>query len=373
VTVAGAKAMPPHRLPIDLMRSLVVNDPVTARAILEDERNDIAGLCAALDRWRLAGYVHTLIGDAGLSASLPELASHRLADHYRDQVQRCDAGLDLLRNVQRAMADASLPFLTMKGFYIAQRFLGGFRRRFMWDLDILVREEDLGEAIAAAARAGLRIQPGARFAYRRHFWGIHAVEARGKAGKIDIHHAIRKLPKIQLDHNSIWRNGQEFTLDGTQFPTLGDEDTLFTAAIGLSTDLQTTHLRLRKIWDIYMMLRAMDATTDWDVVFAKRQTEGSLKLVINALSFSTLLIGAKGDFPQLEKAMTRRRESVIITDERQAEAVYLRGRQNLANRVLFSRMLPASPLHYWLNWLISLPVRSWHFRKTKNRKHASSG
>jgi len=369
MTVTVVRDLPPHRLAVDLMRSLVLGDLLTARTILEDKRNDINRLSEILARRRLAGYLHTLIGDAGLGGYLPRQANHTLADSYRRQVNQCESSLGLLKAVQREMIGASVPFLTMKGFYLAQRYLGDFRRRFMWDIDILVHGHDLDKAITAISKTGLRVQLGAAFNYRRNFWGIHALEARGEAGKIDIHHAIRTLPGIKLDHDRIWRSAQEFTIDGTRFATLGDEDTLFTAAIGLSTDIQTSHHRLRKIWDIYMMLRSMDEVTDWDSFFSDRQKEGSLGLVINAISFCILLTGAKGDFPELNKAMARRRESVVISTEHEADTIYLRGRQNLANRVLFSRMLPTSPLNYWFNWLTSLPVRSWHFRRMDSRRH----
>ena len=363
---------PPHRLAIKLMRSLVLDDLVTARNLLEDDRNDISLLSKALARRRLAGYLHTLISDAGLSGSVPRQASETLADNYRSQVAQCEASLRLLKAVQTEMAAAAVPFLTMKGFYLAQRFLGDFRRRFMWDIDILVRLQDLDNTIAALAKTGLRLQSGKGFRYTRNFWGIHAVEVVGEAGKIDVHHAIRTLPKIQLDHDRIWRTAQEFTLTGTRFATLSEEDTLFTAAIGLSTDIQNSHHRLRKIWDIYMMLRTMDQTADWDSFFVRCQEDGSLKLVINAISFCILLIDATEDFPELNKAMTRHRESVIVIDRLEAETIYLRGRQHLANRLLFSRLLPTSPLHYWFNWLTSLPVRSWHFRKMDGQRHTRS-
>lgn len=344
------------------MRSLVQGDMDNARKILEDDRYDLTGLCSLMARRRMAGYIHTLVDRAALTGSVPPEANLILADSYRQQLQRSQSSLKLLVDVQQKMNDASIPFLTLKGLYLAKRFFGDICRRFMWDLDILVRKSDLNATISAIAETGLKTRPGANPGDKSPYWGIHAIEARGVAGKVDIHHAIRNLPGMHFDHDLMWESAREFTIGKASFATLCDEDTLLTAAVGIGADLQSGHHRLRKIWDIYVMLRAMDTTTDWGAFFALREREGSLKLVINMISFCVLLVMAKGDFPNLRQAMSAHDHLLMIRDEEQADVIYSRPRQHLANRALFSRLLPTSPLRYWLNWVITLPVRTWHFR-----------
>jgi hypothetical protein len=362
VTVRDPQAFSPHRLAIDLMRSLVQGDTENARGILEDDRYDISGLCALMARRRMAGYIHTLVERTALTKSVPPEANQILVESYRQQLQRSESSLKLLTDVREKMREASIPFLTLKGLYLAQRFFGDIRRRFMWDLDILVHKSNLNASISAIEQTGLKIQPGAHFGDKNSYWGIHAIEARGDAGKVDIHHAIRNLPGMHFDHDLMWDGAQEFTIGQASFATLCDEDTLLAATVGMGADLQSGHHRLRKIWDIYVMLLAMDSATDWGEFFARREREGSLKLVINILSFCMLLVRAKGDFPNLCQAMSAHGHLLMIKDEQQADVIYSRPRQHLANRVLFSRLLPTSPLNYWLNWLITLPVRTWHFR-----------
>jgi Uncharacterised nucleotidyltransferase len=166
----------------------------------------------------------------------------------------------------------------------------------------------------------------------------------------------------------IWSRSQKFTVGTANFATLSDTDHLLTAAVGLAADVQTSHHNLRKIWDLYMMLRLLDADTDWDAFMAERQAEGSLKLVLNMFMFCLLLLGAEADCPRLNQTIAAHRRLLLITSERQAAAIFGRGRQHLANRVLFSRLLPVSPPWYWSRWLLTLPVRLRHYRRARARK-----
>jgi hypothetical protein len=353
----------PHRVAIDLIRSLISNDIDTARAIVVNQNNDLNGLCPSLVRWRMAGYLYVLIRNASLTRSVPPQVLRVLEDSYGMQVRRSGANVKLLEEVQQNLAAASVSFLTLKGLYLAQRFFGDVRNRFMWDVDILVRHRDLATTISVIEDMGLKLPSGYKFDPENRFWGIHAIEARGEAGKIDIHHAIRTLPNISFDQDSLWNHGQEFTIGEAKFRTVSDEDTLLTATIGLATDLQSGHHRIRKIFDVYMMLREMDSSTDWERFLARREKDGSLVLILNMFSFCMLLLKAGRDSPNLQAVMTNYNQLLLITGEQQADRIYIRGRQHIANRILFSRLLPVSPWRYWMNWLISLPARSWHFRK----------
>lgn len=357
----GDQARLTLRFAIDLLRSLARDDIASAREILTGEHPDLHDLYALLDRWRLAGYFHTLVCDTPLTDFFPDDVLRELDSSYRLQAERSQASLRLLVDVQRSLAAASIPFLSLKGLYLAQRFFGDVRRRFMWDIDILVHKDNLQAAIVAVEGLGLKPPPGVKIDPKVRFWGIHAVEVRGEAGSLDIHHALRNLPNINFDYDQFWSNAQEFTLGDVTFPTLSDEDNLLFAAVALGVDIQTSRHNLRKIWDIYIMLRQMDGVTDWGNFFAKRDQEGSLKLVVNVFSFCLLLLRATQDCPYLARAISAHNRLLLIADERQAQAIFARGRRHLANRLLFSRLLPVSVLQYWLRWLITVPVRAWHY------------
>lgn len=349
-------------LALEFMTSLVLDEQDIARSLLENRAADIEALCPDLARWRLAGYVYQQIEQAGLAGSAPPAALQILAHNFELNVDRGKRCTKLLNSISRQLSEASVPFLAFKGAYLAQRFFGDISNRYMWDVDILVHQAQVQKAIKALAGAGLQPSPGFSFDADNRLWGIHALEVRGEAGKVDVHHVIRSLPGMQFDEEAYWRHAREFDLKGVSYLSLDENDTLLAATLGLGADLQNSHHRLRKIWDVYIMLRALDKVTDWGSFFSDRKKEGSLKLVVNMFSFCLNLIGRVENMEKLNDAMALHSELLLITKKNQAEAVFFRPKQHLANRILFSRMLPVSPVSYFASWLISLPARSWHFR-----------
>ena len=361
--MASDRRLPAHRAVTRVMRKLEAGDSTGARDILTGCDIDFTGTCALLEKSRLAGYFYILVRENDLVEVLPPLVVDELAAAYQRQVAKNKKNLALLVDLKKRLGDARVPFATLKGLYLAQRYFGDIRRRFMSDVDILVHPGDLEVALEAAAKMGLDPTGGADVDPRNPLWGIHAVEVRGEAGALDIHHAIRKLPNIEFDYTRIWNDTREFSIGDVTLLTLGDSDTLLVSAIGLGADIQNSHHNLRKIWDIYVMLRELDTALDWDRFFAHREREGSLKLVANVFAFCLLLLEAEHECPRLRQALRVHDRLLLIRSAAKAEQVFTRERQNLANRMLFSRLLPVSPLHYWLRWLLTLPVRVWHYRR----------
>jgi len=360
-----------------VMRHLVRGEVAAAVGLLTEPNDRIQDFCDLLRRTRLAGYFFCLVHASAAARCFPDASLLALEEAYREQVRRNDDNLRLMCAIRQQLGDASIPFLTIKGLYLAQRFFGDIHRRFMWDIDILVHSADLDGALAALAAIGYRGPPGIDVDSRRPFWGIHAVEVSGPGGKIDVHHVLRNLPGIHFDYARMWSEASEFSVGDEHFATLNATDTLLTAALGLGTDLQNGHHNLRKIWDIFIMLRALDDSTCWNTFFLAREREGSLKLLLNVFAFCLLVSGAslgsadrsttQPDCPRLVSALAMRRSLLLIPDRETAWKIFARPRQHPANRLLFSRLLPVSPLRYWLRWLATLAVRVWHYRRVDRR------
>ena len=165
----------------------------------------------------------------------------------------------------------------------------------------------------------------------------------------------------------MWSRSLAFQIGETRYATLNDCDTLLTAAVGLASDLQRSHHNIRKIWDICQMLRQLDGCTDWDLFLAECAADNSLKVVLNIFSFCLHLTGMAEDCTELARAMSGHEGLILIGDQSRAETVFARGRGHLANRLLYSRMLPVSPGAYWLHRSATLPMRIWHYRRTGPR------
>ncbi len=356
-------SLPPVRMLTDLMRCLMRGDTAAARNILDKMAGQMDGLVALLQSNRLAGYFYVLIKDTPILSRFPSETVTALEDQYHRQAQSSQRNLRLIAAIRQRFDDAELPFLTLKGLYQSQRFFGDINHRFMWDLDILVHPGDLDAAIAEVQKVGLALRSAELVDVRKGLWGIHAVEMRGEAGKVDIHIALRNLPGMQFDYDTIWRNSHSFDVHGINLPTICDADTLLMATLGVATDIQRGAHNLRKIWDIYILLLQLDPLTDWDTFFSHREQEGSLKMILNVFSFVVQLLDVSADCPQLATSMSRRKSLLLITSEAQAVAVFERRRKHLANRILFSRLLPVLAVRYWAQWLLLTPLRFLYYRK----------
>jgi len=315
-----------------------------------------------LNKNNLAGYFYAIINDAGVADYLSDELLRELKSSYLKQVRRNDCLLELLKKLQEEFESASVPFLTLKGIYLSQRFMGDFRRRFMWDLDILVQPADLGHAVDAAITAGLEHKSSVPLDPRIQRWGLHAIDLKGELGNLDIHFALRNLPGIDFNYERIWATSGTFNVDGVSFPTIDDEHTLLISLLGVGTDIQCSHHNLRKILDIFLMLLDLDESMDWEVFFANRQTEGTLKLVLNVLAFCIHYLADFSDCPSLVQSMESRKKLIRVESTAAAESIFMRGRQSIANRLFFSRLLPVSMSYYWIWWLLTLPLRYWQHR-----------
>lgn len=361
-------ALPPHRVLTDLMRLLESQEVEAARRLLEAHHSVAGELAQLLRENRLGGYFHTLVRETHLADLFPRRGYLGLEEQYLDQVERNRRIKRLLGGIAGRFEELAIPFLTMKGLYLSQRFFGDVNRRFMWDLDLLVRSADLEASLAAIRSLGLEPSSGMPLGISRRLWGVHAVELRGEGGKLDLHFAPRVLAGIHFDGDAMWKGAMEFELSGLTLPTLGDEDTLLVAAVGVGTDIQRGALNLRKVWDIYMMLKALDSSADWPAFLDRREAEGSLKLVINVFAFVGNLLGTMDDWPRLGAAMADKDQLVLITSESEARTVFARERGEFANRLLFSRLLPVSPASYWSRWLLTVPLRRIFYREDLKKR-----
>jgi hypothetical protein len=346
---------------ITVMRHLVNGEP--EKAANEFPRGDdvVESMLDILQKNRMSGYFHTLINNSPLQNRLTGSAADAIEKAFEAQSARARENLLLLEEIKQRFEDRGIAFITLKGLYISQRFFGDISNRFMWDIDLLVHPHDLSAAIMEVEYLGLAMSSHYPVDVTNPRWGIHAVELAGDRGKVDIHIALRHLPGVQVDLDHQWRNARQYDIDGIQLPCASDEDTLFLCCLGLGTDMKRGRYNLRKIWDAYVMLRQMDAQTDWHAFLASRQSEGALKIAVNTLALVIYLVDCADECPDITKALHHSPEPLVIDSRADALALCRRGQSTLHNHLLFSRLLPISPLRYWSQWLVTAPSRRLYY------------
>jgi hypothetical protein len=347
---------------ITLMRHLNDHSPEMATQQFQTDPAYVEGMVATLRRNRLSAYCYQLLEANSLQALLPDTLLTEMTEAADEQSKRAAEQLRLLAKLKERFDAADIPFIALKGLYISQRFFGNISRRFMWDLDVLIAPRHLPRATSVLQEMGMTNDSLQPVDVTNSWWGIHAVEFTSDRGKVDIHVNLRNLPGIEIDLDHQWRERRNYAIDGIEIPCAGDENTLFLCCLGLGTDLRRGRRNLRKIWDVYIMLREMDGQTDWHDFLQRRQQDGSLKLVINVLAFVIYLVDCMDECLASLAAMEHHSRLLLITNKNQAVALYEHDQSVWRNHLLFSRMLPIPAVQYWGQLFVTAPARQLFYR-----------
>jgi hypothetical protein len=305
---------------------------------------------------RMGVYVYARLEELKLSALLPRRVAEPIRWQHAEQQQRNARLLALLDDVQRALAEAGIEVLVLKGLPMSERFWGGIERRFSLDLDLLVRRGQFRAATAALMRRGFSApslvpQP-ARLALRLS----HALELTRAGLSVDLHWTMRNRPGLAFDLDAPWSSATRCRLRGIDCRVPGDEEQLVMLLAGLANDLERGHHRLRSFWDIYLMLKGMP-DTDWRAFCERRSGQGLSLLLLNLLALVLWRLECADEFPAVAQAVADAGDRLALRDPQAVRTLLARTPQRLGNRQWFARLLPVPVWHYWAWWGTTLPLR----------------
>src|SRR4051812_40926908 len=127
----------------------------------------------------------------------------------------------VLANVARAMAQAEVPFLVLKGAALAHLVYGDPRLRPMRDVDLLVRPADGARALQVLVRCGFR--PGAAVPSHHPHLEAMATAVEGAPVTIELHHELLVRPPFvgPRRYDDVIQRCQPFEWGGVSYQTLG--------------------------------------------------------------------------------------------------------------------------------------------------------
>ena len=345
--------------PLLLLKLLDQSDIRSVASLMLSRQVDLAELNNFLDQHRLGVFCYSRIIELQLQALFPASLLEPLEIQYSQQQQRNQALLNSLQLIDSRFRSAGIDYLLLKGLYLADRFWHNLDRRFCWDLDLMVRSEDVDRAVTVLSAC--------RFAKPAYTFGLertarrvtHALECKRDDGlSIDLHWTFRKWPGVRFDDNQIWHQCHNYRIAGGQaFPVPSDEQLLILMLVGIAADIERGHCRMRGLWDIYRMLQDI-SEIDWSAFLIKREAEGLLRLMVNVLALVLYQLGCHDEFPILVRAMNDYSDRLQIVNETEARELLTRPPQSLANRWWFARLQPAPIWLYGLWWTGTLPVRA---------------
>lgn len=275
--------------------------------------------------------LNTLPADEVKARLTPALAA-RLEQWRARPWMPCETLIRHFEQVRDTLDAERVPVLLLKGFYFGHRFYGGVERRPQHDIDLLVPEVDFRRALRALARAG----------HTREAYDLHSRTLRLGECKVDLHRCLRRAPAFRLDAAAPWRSAIDVDLGRLTARTLSDEWTLLFLVLAAFEDLGQGSAKLRQMLDLYLLLRAIDATFDWDGFFAAREREALVAVSVNVLAVVTTIFEAGGEWPRLAAALDARSHLADRGSRDGAVTLAFAARKDEASLAWFARVYPGS-------------------------------
>lgn len=205
-------------------------------------------------------------------ATVPGAVAARLAARFNLALARHVVMSRDLAILLRALDDAAIPTIVLKGAYLGETVYPHPALRPMSDIDVLVRHG-----------ARFRVDEVLRgLGYRRgtdaHSWAFDlaydsATFYDGPSGaRVDVHWRLLNDPRYAWDHaeaEAVWDRAVPVTLAGEPALALCPEDLFLSLAVHLAIHHGLSGLLW--YWDLHLVLDRWSATLDWDELVTRAE------------------------------------------------------------------------------------------------------
>ncbi|HZI84147.1 MAG TPA: nucleotidyltransferase family protein [Casimicrobiaceae bacterium] len=340
---------------LKLLVRLLRRDSAGVRRCVEttpDALDELASIAA--DRG-LAVVLLRSLADSALMEGVS--ADHRRTLLARAELQstRCTVLEEGLERVAALFAAADLPFVLLKGPYLAARFYGDPRGREFRDLDLLVRRADRPRAFGILSRAG--------YARRSRILGSEALTAFFVHGfdyvaggvNLDLHWCICRHPSLRLDEAALWKRKKTFRLNGRAYSVLSEEDEVRLQVLALLRDIERGRPQMKNFVDLVQIAAELDPAMSWDSLFTAGRLDGTHGPLVNVLTLCVDVVDAWRFVPRLAATLKKHAARRVGAPQPAIEPASRATRY--ANRLWAARSYD-SGLGEWLGWwALSLPFR----------------
>ncbi len=340
-----------------LVSALLTADWDRARQLLADSPIDQVDFMAWLRRHHLAGQFSALITDSPLHEGFPKSLVDKTGRFLVVQTAHNAKVRAATCKAVKILKSCGIRPILLKGIHYASRFHGGLDQRFLWDVDLLVRDTDREAAIACLTTNGYQSMAKGLWSNRFTRKLVHAVSLHDGEVEVDLHWHLRNRPAYRINYDALWQSCQAFYVGDDRFDVPSDAYCLLTLLLGLAHDLELGHFKLKHLFDLHCMLHVLDASMDWEQFFNAREHERLAGLSVNVLAFYLLLFDSGSALPRLTVAVDQRRGEVRVNEVAEACALVEGPRQNLRNRRWYASVYPGGALNYVLWWSVTAPFR----------------
>ncbi|HEY5522488.1 MAG TPA: nucleotidyltransferase family protein [Desulfuromonadaceae bacterium] len=243
-------------------------------------------------RFKVEGLFYREIKSRNFPAELvPVDVRNRLRGAYRNLATR-NTGLffDFLKVLQ-SLAENQLPVIALKGLALAKNIYGDIALRPMFDMDLLLKEEDLIRAGRILLTLGYRQDLPAWESMLKTYH--HLPPFKNKNGTIiELHwNIVTPNSSIKVDLDGLWERACLIKVDNAEVRVFSVEDLFLHLCIHACFHLQT-ELDLIPFCDLAGLIKTAADKIDWQIVIARAARWGAKKCLYLMLLLVQELLGA---------------------------------------------------------------------------------
>ena len=343
---------------VELLRLLVRRDYPRVEQYLARGRFDFQSFGRFAEWHRLSGFLFKINSEANLVSLFPADLLKHFKFSFLLQSFKNKRLLKEAKHLAPLLECFSPPALFLKGPFMAHRFYGEISHRSIADLDILVAgSEDLENVDRLLTAQGYRRTSLMPLSHRVAFYFAHHYCYRKDDLALELHWALQRHFSFAIDYQRIWALHARVTINGRPYRVVSDAYELVLQVLSAFTDLQVGTFQLKSFVDVYMILRAIEKTVDWDVFFARRRRERLFLISLNILAMVLDLFECGQEFQSLAASIKRNREFRRVHGLAQTLEFLNTPRLGLRGKFRTFHLYEAPFLTCFLWWAVSLPFR----------------
>ena len=337
---------PAHDTYVRIARHAAMNQPEPLVDTLRSVGRPPVNFSAVLRYHHLAPTILATLEEAdALDAIDPKLLfAIRSA---RPKLPSAETLLEAFTEIRTALEGSRIDVVLLKGLFFAERLYGGYHRRPQFDLDMLIHARDRRIAHRTLESLG----------YARAGYDLHSTTYVRGPLKADVHGWLRRAPAYRINEADVWKGVHAESITGVDVPTLSDEYALVLLGVSCFEDLGQGMIKLKSLTDLVLLLRQIDALTEWDTFWQRRRLERIDGIVAHVFAIAVALLEAESEVPRLHAGLCARGDVAHQVTRELALALTFAPRKHAANLAWFGSVYPGAMWRYltWF-WLGGFPA-----------------
>lgn len=258
--------------------------------------------CRSVEDWNLLvpranyegvlGWAHealTRLGDRVVPAEIISQLRHARIFH----TTRIAAAAADTSSLLNELSARGVKHMLLKGPFLTEQVYGRSDLRFYTDIDLMIREENLGAAGQVLTSLGYRLLEGSGAESAADDGHTQVHYYREGSLPVDLHWQLINLPShmssIRIDIDQIWSSAVPTVIAGAETLVLSPED----AVMFQCAHMTAHHDFNRLLWfkDVEQVINRFGPGLDWDLLVARTSRYGLKTFVYYSILFSACVCG----------------------------------------------------------------------------------